>query len=253
MKQLKPICVLTTILILLLACSGCATKVYGAEFAYRRTAYFSISLAPPSRDQDVRSRLIEEDSYGRQLVWVEGKYISVHMSMDASFYVIQQKYDRKAVYYYEDIAWCFDDTEGDDLEAWKKQNDWNTPLCDEKMSCRQSYTLVDGHVFLTVDDIPYQRCNRYISRYERETQQKVLTSWLADGDENGKELWILRIELEGGETEDRYIILTDGEGASETTLPVSEALADWRKLTQFKYENGWHYPEALIKQLLQMF
>ena len=39
--------------------------------------------------------------------------------------------------------------------------------------------------------------------------------------------------------------------ASETTLSVSEALADRTKLTRFKYENGWHYPEALIEQLLQ--
>lgn len=245
------------IVVALFNLSGCATPrtIRSSRIANHCTAYFGISIGFPFRTQNTKLKEIETDSYGRQLIWIERGYLDFEIPMEKDFYVIQQRYDKKGVYFYEDIAWCFADIEEEAFNQWKDQNDWEKPIQEDKLSNRHCHIITEGKVIKDGDTITggYSNpVNMYMkSRFATE-RRKVRTYWFVDYDEKGKELWIVRFEQENEEdiVEEEYVIITKGEGISAETLSVSEALTDRSKLTQFKYDHGWSYPSALIQELL---
>lgn len=236
----------------LLCCLLCSCSLNHTSItANYSVAYFAYPIDMTSDGHSISAKTLETDAYGRTLLQFHADSLTNREISDDVF-VIMQKYTKKAVYFYEDIGWNYAGIDEENLQQWKEQNDWDQPLQESKMSCRNCHVTFDGHTQRDGDKIPYEAIKKYFLNYEWDKEFSKINNYrFVDCDEDGKELWIVQFESENGATEAKYIIATKGEGISAETLPVSEALADRSKLTRFKYENGWSYPNALIDGLLK--
>ena len=119
--------------------------------------------------EDITCDLIETDEYGRRLLHY-GAYSVITKSYVEAL-VICQKSESNTVFFYEDICYLpienLSDAEvtskvGDEeLAAFKTQNDWSSPLKEERFSCR---TVYYASSFSSYEMYGPKRLNRVLKR-----------------------------------------------------------------------------------------
>lgn len=126
------------------------TKQYDA--LYTLGSYIPGVLISDIRDGNVD--IIEEDDYGRVLFEIGSDF---HIISNYRVFAILQKNDRKSLWFYYDVFYCYFDNIGEidsnSMTDFKSTNDWGQPLVESKLSCRSicvnSNFLIDKPAILS--------------------------------------------------------------------------------------------------------
>ena len=212
---------------------GCEPPKYGyrpGEQGYWYVTTVMYAQMPSHRSADQPPKLIETDSYGREL-WCF-----------ADCYVVYQAHDdtekAEAVWFYED--WCFligepDPPNEEEVERLKERNDWEQPLQKEKMSARYRwrYSGKRAHVEAA------------------EGMRKVLPkedfvySLQIDEDREGKQLFYYVYNQEDGINVSSYFLIWENEYRFDVEKSVMR-VENWdyqEALHEFKLRNDWCFGE----------
>lgn len=178
--------------------------------------------------------VIEEDKQGRILFEFTGP--NAITDKRTSSLVICQQIDTEYVYYYEDQCYLYQNYTEADIDALKKQNDWDLPLNREKMSFRPNVISLDLYIvpalILKSEDTRDAIVNGLTN------MGAVLTEYcLLDVNPHGYELhWITATS--GGAAANYFVVInSDCETAF---LPVADYMIDPNAITAFKHDNGWY-------------
>ena len=226
-------CLLVFLCIVCLLLSSCSSNP--EHFAMISTA----SLAVPCMFRDDMKgggcEVLEEDDYGRILFSMTDRCI--FLGEDETATVIMQKYDRRYVYFYEDICYTLDSF-SETVDELKERNDWGEPLNESKMSRRRVKYSLDNCLILEDESDFYKTKARWEKALEKDGASIVNCSI---SDFNGAQiLYVIVVETEAKEKECYFSIVDDS--SYETEYWKIENLSDYREeLAAFKKSCGWQY------------
>ena len=243
---------------------ACNPTPYGGKHMDLYTAAaFSIVGAEDTKELAV----IDRDDYGRRLVYLEignpvfYTYYSnrTKETMNAHVFLIVQRTMEKKVYYYEDVCFRVYEKTSDFTDLEKKElenrNDWDMPLNEERMTCRNVIERKKAKLSATeVDLFDGNNCNDpwrafYLAYYNREISKPQdeahLFSELLDVDKGGNLLWVIhRYDNtgDGSVSIQGYFLLAGPDWVHTKNAVVKEIEnidAYWEEMPAFKRANGW--------------
>ena len=207
----------------------------------------------PKEDQGVMFssslvRNITSDSYGRILFTIlipqQMNIYAIDCGLnDMGFkpgeaLVIMQMSEENRIYFYEDYCFLLETREGfskESIEKFKERNDWEQPLCPEKMSSRLSGSLFKGmdHVY----------------SYQRETVKSLfpnldiprICSFNEDND--GKVVLAVNTYDEATDRFTTFFAIYNPETGIDMAKGVMElkSLDFGEELHELKISNGWDF------------
>ena len=227
----KALSVFLCIVCLLL--SSCSSNP--EHFAMLSTASFAVPCMFRSDMKGGRYEVLEEDDYGRILFSVQDYCIL--SGDDETATVIMQKYDRRYVYFYEDICYTLDSF-SETVDELKERNDWEKPLDEAKMSRRRVQYSLDNYLQLDSES----EFNRIMTKWKMRLAidgASIVNYSITDF--NGTHgLYVIVLETKEKEKEYYFSIIDDS--SYEDAYEKIDDLSDYREeLISFKESCGWQY------------
>ena len=197
------------------------------------------SLAVPCMFRDDMKgggyEVLEEDDYGRILFSMTNHCI--FSGDDETATVIMQKYDRRYVYFYEDIGYTLDSF-SETVDELKERNDWGKPLDEAKMSRRRVQYSLDNYLILDHESEFNRIMTKWKMRLERDGASIVNYSITDCNGTHG--LYVIVLETKEKEKEYYFSIIDDS--SYEDEYEKIDNLSDYREeLVSFKESCGWQY------------
>ncbi len=193
--------------------------------------------------QSISLETIDEDQYGRRLFRYFMYITDLCEYKQVSVIAVSQKTESGWVYYYEDInfimAETFEELDEDQIETLKKENDWDQPLDNQKMSRRKPYA-------------PHIQIDNVLSKFHDEILTEPgsgLGASFCDTDGAGKVLYYY-IVYDIDRNDDIYVdertyiavINEDGTYNADTWIEELEDIYAYQEqLHALKLANGWTF------------
>lgn len=230
----KVLCAMAVFMAVVLMITGCTPAHQGQTLAicgsYAVPGMFCFDHRGGTYECDV----LETDSQGRILFTYRTE--SIITKKIECVAVICQKYDRKAVYYYEDICYLISEWTSEDVENLKKMNDWDQPLDHSKMVCKSNKVTLDNCVVkdskLVYSDLQESCCESLGVE-----EQQVEALCFLDTNNKDAELYWLEVNEASGEACYFALVNTDYQ---VHTLRVERTMQSLSELSAFKQDNGWN-------------
>lgn len=179
---------------------------------------------------------IEKDSYGRVLFSYKN-YCSLS-DQNVTAYVICQKYDKKYVYFYEDICYLKGEITEDQIEELKQLNDWDEEPDAKKMSRRQCNLSFD--LFITdFSELEYLRLTAKVKKHFEWDDSQYIGLNYDDSDYAGHELYIV-VGMDDSGVKQKYFCIIN-ENYNIASLQITDENEALKLLPEFKQNNGWIY------------
>ena len=195
---------------------------------------------PGMFDPDAKSsgaKILEQDEYGRILFAYTR--LSVITEQIESVAVVCQKYDRSFVYYYEDVCYTPYNYDEADIEIIKRDNDWNQPLNEERMSRRSIKTTLDG-VTITEDFLSYRTVKSTCTEALNIDTERLEECCIVDVNaESYQVMYFVKMTNENFEIE-KYLAILDEEYKVDFLLIENDYISN-SAVAEFKAQCGWKY------------
>lgn len=207
-------------------CSGTISK----GTALWATAFFSIPAGVDTHGQS-NFEIIEQDEYGRILFSINAYHFFTQSYKTA--FVVCQKYGKDEVCYYEDVSYTFAET---NVESLKKNNDWNMPLDESKMSKREVKFTWDNHI-IRETSLDFSKVRE--KWLDTSDLGEIIDYSIVDVDSTGKELYLIRIKDASGTVHFFFGIVDLSYDMKFLQIQNTEDFT--ADLRSFKVENNWVY------------
>lgn len=202
------------------------------HFAMISTASFSVPCMFRSDMKGGGYEVLETDDYGRILFSVTEHCI--FSGDDETAIVIIQKYDRRYVYFYEDLNYTLDSF-AETVDELKARNDWNLPLNEKKMSRRKVKYSLDNRLVLE-NKTDFNKIKAVWENHLEKDGASIVDTSISDF--NGTQsLYVIVVETESKEKECYFSIVNSSYEAKYKKI---DNLSDYREeLVAFKQSCGW--------------
>ncbi len=187
---------------------------------------------------DTKVEILEEDSQGRILYSCKTKnYIT---GKKETAILVLQKYDRKHAYFYEDVCYILFDANKDEIAQLKKQNDWNKPLNESKMSRRAAKASFD-HVLIFDygDNADTTRLRPACANYFSVLESQIMDLWLHDYSTN-QCIYLVQTKNSNGNMMTYFVVWNYNKQKIVAHLEVEELSPNF-SLAELKNQVNWHY------------
>ena len=225
--------ILPLILLIMFALCSCMHTDRSLELklcgAYAVPGMFDTDLKGTALSVDV----IEEDKQGRILFELTSS--NAITGERETVLVICRSIDSEYVYYYEDQCYLYQNHTESDITSLKKQNDWDLPLNQEKMSSRPNEISLDLCIVPNLV-LEREKVRNAIVNELGNIGAVLIDYCLLDVNPNGYELHWITATANGTEANCLAIISPDYEIAFS---PVTEYRMDPNEVAALKYDNGW--------------
>ena len=212
---------------------GCEPPKYGyrpGEQGYWYVTNIMHRQMPGLTSGDQPPKLIETDSYGRELWCFSDCYIIYQAHDDTE--------NAETVWFYED--WCFligyfDPPNEEEVERLKEQNDWGHPLQKEEMSVRYRGWHFGKRAHVEIADAMDHML-------PREDLENCL---LIDEDREGKQLYYYVYDQKDSISSARFFVIWENEYRFDVEKSVMR-VENWdyqEALHEFKLRNDWCFGE----------
>lgn len=227
------ICIVLSICLLLFSCSSYSND--RVEYILNNQVPF-VAISPPRHFHDYST--IEEDSYGRQLIFCEIPGISImndffeNNNNNVFVYLIFQKTTSRNIWIYDDDCYLFvadKDTIDLEFEEFKVVNDWDQPLNEEKMSQYDSSNLASQYKNERSEYGLIWEYKQYIEIGDEEfSEDEIVTSYLKTS--KGKGFFIARhaIQMQPPYIYGKTYLFTINEGQITNVKEITGTPLDWK-------------------------
>ena len=190
--------------------------------------------------KEVRVSVLSIDSEGRYLFeYTTSDCNCITERFEMYAVILQKAHKNRAVFYYEDICYLMSPYTQEELDAFKKRNDWDQPLDEVKMK-KQEYTMTLNFTI-----------NRHSAKldWDKDDLESVLCNTFSISEEQVKDLCLIEenetqmiyfLSYGGNDVYNDYFALVDSLDDIRF-LEITDNTIDYEGYVEFKKSNGWVY------------